>query len=177
MFQIPKCPYPTSHSFWGDNNQQQPTTTTTTTTTTTAGAAGAAAAAATTVPTSIPTAFQRNPYISSAPTGLLARWWASAPEIRRRRAIQSIACYIWRRAPCRRPALLASPGLMWELFKIPLIFPRPFAGPSRSFLKLSRVGLCHCRRKLIFVGAIHDQETAQASLLTLCWLVVCGFCV
>ena len=30
---------------------------------------------------------------------------------------------------------------------------RPFAGPSRSFRKFSRVGFYHCRRKWFFVGA------------------------
>ena len=60
---------------------------------------------------------------------------------------------------------------MWGLFKSPFIFSRPFAGPSRSFRKLSRVGFYHCRRKWFFVGARGFQGFMQLPWHVLCPLI------
>ena len=50
-------------------------------------------------------------------------------------------------------------------------FFRPFAGPSRSFRKLSRVGFYHCRRKWFFVGARGFQGFMQLPWHVLCPLI------
>ena len=60
---------------------------------------------------------------------------------------------------------VSSPG---GCSKVLSFFSRPFAGPSRSFRKLSRVGFYHCRRKWFFVGARGFQGFMQ-----LPWHVLC----
>ena len=62
-------------------------------------------------------------------------------------------------------------AFIWGLFKSPFIFSRPFAGPSRSFRKLSRVGFYHCRRKWFFVGARGFQGFMQLPWHVLCPLI------
>ena len=55
--------------------------------------------------------------------------------------------------------------------KVLSFFSRPFAGPSRSFRKLSRVGFYHCRRKWFFVGARGFQGFMQLPWHVLCPLI------
>ena len=55
--------------------------------------------------------------------------------------------------------------------KVLSFFSRPFAGPSRSFRKLSHVGFYHCRRKWFFVGARGFQGFMQLPWHVLCPLI------